>query len=90
MISWPWLRWTGEKTEPVNLEGGRDMLVLAEKEAARKNLHLVLEVARSSRPGGWSPHGVAAGYNHGPGGLNLLENAVRIRRLPGGFICVWA
>jgi two-component system phosphate regulon sensor histidine kinase PhoR len=68
------------KTEPVNLEEvARDMLVLAEKEAARKNLHLVLEVAPEvqGREDG-HPIIVAAGYNHlAQVVLNLLENAVR-------------
>ncbi|NLZ43922.1 MAG: cell wall metabolism sensor histidine kinase WalK [Clostridia bacterium] len=73
------------KTEPVNLEEvAREMLVLAEKEAARKNLRLFLEIA----PEGVAPEGqgreksepiiVAAGYNHlAQVILNLLENAVR-------------
>ena len=50
----------GERTtEPVNLEKvAREMLVLAEKEAAKKNLRLVLEVA---------PEGVAGRAGPGEG-----------------------
>lgn len=78
-----------KKTEPVNLEEvAREMLTLAEKEAAKKNLRLVLEVAPTveDRAGGGrendrGPHRpviVAAGYSHlAQVVLNLLENAVR-------------
>lgn len=72
----------GERTtEPVNLEKvAREMLVLAEKEAAKKNLRLVLEVAPEgvalegpdrekegleiSGRENGEPITVAAGYNH--------------------------
>src|SRR5690554_4529556 len=91
------------KTEPVNLEEViRNMLTLAEKEAAKKNLRLVLEVASgtSTRGGrensvrartgenGRVPVIVAAGHNHlAQVILNLLDNAVRCSQ-PSGRIHV--
>ena len=91
MTCWPWRSWTAgkKKTEPVNLEEvAREMLTLAEKEAAKKNLRLVLEVAPTVEdPGGQGLGGttagrtgriVAAGYSHlAQVALNLLENVVR-------------